>query len=106
MRRATNPDEFKLKMQGIQFTSDVSREEMESSLEMPGGDLCDRLAVRDRADRGSEGLRRSVAGAPAGAGAESRFETGGRASIGFHWETGGLSARASAPMGGAGAGDR
>ncbi len=39
MRRASNPDEFKLKLQGIQFTSDASREEMESRLEMPGGDL-------------------------------------------------------------------
>ena len=32
LRRATNPDEFKLKIQGVQFTSDVSREEMESTL--------------------------------------------------------------------------
>lgn len=38
LRRATNPDEFKLKIQGVQFTSDVAREEMESSLEMAGGD--------------------------------------------------------------------
>lgn len=38
LRRATNPDEFKLKIQGVQFTSDVAREEMESSLEMSGGD--------------------------------------------------------------------
>ena len=34
-----NPDEFKLKIQGIQSTSDASREEMESRIEMPGGDL-------------------------------------------------------------------
>jgi twitching motility protein PilT len=34
LRRATNPDEFKLKIQGVQFTSDVSREEMESTLQM------------------------------------------------------------------------
>jgi len=39
MRRASNPDEFKLKLQGIQFTADASREEMESRLEMAGGDL-------------------------------------------------------------------
>lgn len=39
MRRASNPDEFKLKLQGIQFTADASREEMESRLEMSGGDL-------------------------------------------------------------------
>jgi twitching motility protein PilT len=36
MRRATNPDEFKLRLQGVQFTADVAREEMESSLEGPG----------------------------------------------------------------------
>jgi twitching motility protein PilT len=40
MRRASNPDEFKLKIQGVQFTSDISREQMEESLEMaPGQDL-------------------------------------------------------------------
>jgi twitching motility protein PilT len=40
MRRASNPDEFKLKIQGVQFTSDVSREQMEESLQMaPGQDL-------------------------------------------------------------------
>ena len=33
---ASNLDEFKLKIQGVQFTSDVSREEMESSIELPG----------------------------------------------------------------------
>ncbi|MCL4838167.1 MAG: type IV pilus twitching motility protein PilT [Thermoanaerobaculia bacterium] len=36
LRRATNPDEFRLKIQGVQFTADVSREQMESALEMPG----------------------------------------------------------------------
>ncbi|MEE4271523.1 MAG: type IV pilus twitching motility protein PilT [Thermoanaerobaculales bacterium] len=34
LRRATNPDEFKLKIQGIQSTSDLSREEMEGVLEL------------------------------------------------------------------------
>ncbi len=34
LRRATNPDEFKLKIQGIQSTSDISREEMEGALEL------------------------------------------------------------------------
>ncbi|HPC83859.1 MAG TPA: type IV pilus twitching motility protein PilT [Thermoanaerobaculaceae bacterium] len=33
IRSATNPDELKLRVQGIQSTSDVSREEMESTLE-------------------------------------------------------------------------
>ncbi len=37
IHRASNPDEFKLKIQGVQFTSDASREEMESSIEAPGG---------------------------------------------------------------------
>ena len=36
LKRASNPDEFRLKIQGVQFTSDISREEMESSLQMPG----------------------------------------------------------------------
>ncbi len=34
LRRATNPDEFRLKIQGIQSTSDISREEMESVLDL------------------------------------------------------------------------
>ncbi|MEW6336403.1 MAG: type IV pilus twitching motility protein PilT [Acidobacteriota bacterium] len=33
LRRSTNPDELKLRIQGIQSTADVSREEMESTLE-------------------------------------------------------------------------
>ena len=36
LKRATNPDEFKLKIQGVQFTSDVAREEMESTLRGAG----------------------------------------------------------------------
>jgi len=36
LRRASNPDEFKLKVQGVQFTSDEAREQMESSIEMGG----------------------------------------------------------------------
>ena len=40
LQRATNPDEFKLKIQGVQFTADVAHEQMEESLAMPGdGDL-------------------------------------------------------------------
>jgi twitching motility protein PilT len=35
LRRASNPDEFKLKIQGIQSTSDMSREQMESQLTGP-----------------------------------------------------------------------
>jgi twitching motility protein PilT len=40
MRRASNPDEFKLKLQGVQFTADISRDQMEESLQMaPSDDL-------------------------------------------------------------------
>jgi twitching motility protein PilT len=40
LKRATNPDEFKLKIQGVQFTADISREQMEESLAVPSdGDL-------------------------------------------------------------------
>jgi twitching motility protein PilT len=45
LKRATNPDEFRLKIQGVQFTADVSREQMEESLQLGhesdllGGDL-------------------------------------------------------------------
>src|SRR6202048_2800689 len=35
LRRATNPNEFKLKIQGIQSPSDIAREEMDSELEAP-----------------------------------------------------------------------
>jgi twitching motility protein PilT len=33
LRRATNPDELRLRIEGIQSTADISREEMESTLE-------------------------------------------------------------------------
>jgi len=36
MRRASNPDEFRLKIQGVQFTADVAREQMEESLQSAG----------------------------------------------------------------------
>ncbi len=40
LRRASNPDEFKLKIQGVQFTADISREQMEESIELaPENDL-------------------------------------------------------------------
>jgi twitching motility protein PilT len=35
LKRATNPNEFKLKIQGIQSTSDLAREEMDGALETP-----------------------------------------------------------------------
>jgi len=38
LRRATNPDEFKLKLQGVQFTADVAREQMEGTLGVTGED--------------------------------------------------------------------
>src|SRR3977135_769160 len=36
LRRASNPDEFRLKLQGIQSTSDISKEEMEAKLTVSG----------------------------------------------------------------------
>ncbi len=40
LRRASNPDEFKLKIQGVQFTSDAARDQMEESIELaPENDL-------------------------------------------------------------------
>jgi twitching motility protein PilT len=39
MKKATNPDEFKLRLQGVQFTADVAREQMESSLELGHGGI-------------------------------------------------------------------
>lgn len=38
LKRCTNPDEFKLKAQGIQSTSDIARENMESALSGSSGD--------------------------------------------------------------------
>jgi twitching motility protein PilT len=38
LRRATNPDEFKLKIAGIQSTADVSREEMDATLQVDDSD--------------------------------------------------------------------
>jgi twitching motility protein PilT len=35
MRRATNPNEFRLKIQGIQSTSDIASEQMDAELEAP-----------------------------------------------------------------------
>jgi twitching motility protein PilT len=37
LKRATNVDEFKLKVEGVQFTSDASREEMEAGMSVSGG---------------------------------------------------------------------
>ena len=36
LKRATNPDEFKLKIQGVQFTADISRDQMDESIQTPG----------------------------------------------------------------------
>jgi twitching motility protein PilT len=38
LKRATNPDEFRLKIQGVQFTSDMAREQMEEALHAAGDD--------------------------------------------------------------------
>ena len=34
MKRASNPDEFRLRLEGVQFTGDEAKEEMEGSIEM------------------------------------------------------------------------
>jgi twitching motility protein PilT len=39
LKRATNPDEFRLKIQGVQFTSDIAREQMEEALQGQNDDL-------------------------------------------------------------------
>ena len=36
LKRATNPNEFRLKIQGIQSTSEIAREEMDAQMEGPG----------------------------------------------------------------------
>jgi twitching motility protein PilT len=38
LKRATNPDEFRLKIQGVQFTADISRDQMEEALHAAGED--------------------------------------------------------------------
>jgi twitching motility protein PilT len=37
LRQATNPDEFKLKVAGIQSTSDIAHDEMASNVQTPAG---------------------------------------------------------------------
>ncbi|MEE9218240.1 MAG: ATPase, T2SS/T4P/T4SS family, partial [Acidobacteriota bacterium] len=39
LRRATNPDEFKLRIQGIESTSSIAQQEMESVVRGSGGDF-------------------------------------------------------------------
>jgi twitching motility protein PilT len=34
MKRASNPDEFRLKIEGVQFTVDAAREQMDSAVQM------------------------------------------------------------------------
>jgi twitching motility protein PilT len=61
-RRASNPNEFKLKIQGIQSTSDIAREEMDADLEAPPafGTVADEQSPFDfsRQPPGSAGRRR------------------------------------------------
>ncbi|HEX2465922.1 MAG TPA: type IV pilus twitching motility protein PilT [Thermoanaerobaculia bacterium] len=47
MKRASNPDEFRLKLEGVQFTGDEAREQMESGLDMGAADV---LVGRDKFD--------------------------------------------------------
>ncbi len=55
LRRASNPDEFKLKVQGVQFTADVAREEMESGLEISPGAELDEAEPAFEIERGGVG---------------------------------------------------
>jgi twitching motility protein PilT len=36
LKRPTNPDEFRLKIQGVQFTADISRDQMDEAIQIPG----------------------------------------------------------------------
>jgi hypothetical protein len=45
MKRASNPDEFRLRLEGVQFTGDEAREQMEGGLEMGGTEV---LVGRDK----------------------------------------------------------
>ncbi len=49
LKRSTNPDEFKLRLAGVQFTSDESMQEMENSMKLSGGadDLLSNNAMFD-----------------------------------------------------------
>ena len=55
LRRATNPDEFKLKIQGIQSTADISREEMEGVLELGTESDLDPFSEESPFEFGSDG---------------------------------------------------
>jgi twitching motility protein PilT len=54
LRRATNPDEFKLKIQGIQSTSDLSREEMDGVLELGTDSAMDPFSEESPFEFGNE----------------------------------------------------
>ena len=54
-RRATNPDEFNLKIQGIQSTADASMEEMESVLKLGGAEDIDPMSEESPFEFGNEG---------------------------------------------------
>ncbi len=54
MRRATNPDEFKLKIQGIQSTSDISREEMDGVLQLGTDSTVDPFAEESPFEFGNQ----------------------------------------------------
>ena len=55
LRQASNPDEFKLKIQGIQSTSDISREEMDGVLELGTESDLDPFAEESPFEFGNDG---------------------------------------------------
>ncbi len=54
LRRATNPDEFKLKIQGIQSTSDISQEEMDGVLQLGGEEGIDSFSEESAFEFGNQ----------------------------------------------------
>jgi len=54
LRRATNPDEFKLKIQGIQSTSDISQEEMDGVLQLGGEEGIDTFSEESAFEFGNQ----------------------------------------------------
>jgi twitching motility protein PilT len=54
LRRASNPDEFRLKLSGIQSTSDIAKEEMESKLNVGTGSDSDPFAEESPFDFGNQ----------------------------------------------------
>ncbi len=77
LKRSTNPDQFKLRLAGVQFTSDETMQEMENSMTLSGGgdDMMSNNAMFDIERIGKYRLARGLAGRFL----KTCFEKGGRA---------------------------